>query len=121
MRRSGRSTPCCRRPCDSTASDQSARMHLQGETMSLITRLGAKTRPVFQLAVMSAVLASPAAAFPQATGSGGTVSGVRARCSNCSAPDTTRYRHEKLMMKLDSLRWVLEHDRLSEADRQKLA
>jgi C-terminal processing protease CtpA/Prc len=55
--------------------------------------------------------------LPQ-TGSGG---GARARCSQCSSRDSVRMRREKLLLKLDSLRWEVDNRRLSESERERVS
>jgi S1-C subfamily serine protease len=70
----------------------------------------------------TALLSAPARAInppPQTgAGSGSGTPAVRERCSGCRARVEDRYR-EKLLLQIDSLRWHIEHRRLSEEDRQR--
>ena len=90
--------------------------------MILIRRWSAKARWQGASAVAAvALMASTAGAIPQAQGTGGTrTTVVRSRsCTDCT--ETSRREREVLLMKLDSLRWEIDHRRLSEAERQMAA
>src|SRR5688572_23644573 len=73
------------------------------------------------LIALTATLASPAAALPQA-GAGGARTTVRTRCINCSSvrDSAARARHERLLLRLDSLRWQYENVHLTEAERTRV-
>ena len=62
------------------------------------------------------------AALPQTGGSGATSvsagGGRRARCSNCST-SAERRAHQKLLMKIDSIRWEIENRRMSDVERDR--
>jgi S1-C subfamily serine protease len=70
-----------------------------------------------KLLILSAALIAPADAFAQQTG------GVRARakCIDCSRDSIYRSRQERLLLRIDSLRWEIEHVRMSPKDREHLA
>jgi predicted metalloprotease with PDZ domain len=70
-----------------------------------------------KLLALGAVLVAPADAFAQQTG------GVRARtkCVDCSRDSTYRSRQERLLLRIDSLRWEIEHVRMSPKERERLA
>jgi S1-C subfamily serine protease len=62
---------------------------------------------------------STAAALPQSAGSGGTrATTVRSRCPGCSI---SRDRQERLLLKIDSLRRVIDSGRLSDSERELAA
>lgn len=67
--------------------------------------------------ILGAAFLAPAAALAQQTG------GVRARtkCVDCSRDSTFRSRQERLLLRIDSLRWEIEHVRMSPKDRERLA
>lgn len=78
------------------------------------------------LTLGTALLASTAAALPQATtstGSGGARTTVRTRCVNCSPTrdSSLRARQEQLLLKMDSLRWQIDNVRMTEPERTQLA
>lgn len=92
--------------------------------MVLIDRWSAKSRWQFASAFAAmAMVASTAGAIPQSQGVGGggaRTSAVRARsCSDCT--ESSRREREVLLMKLDSLRWEIDHRRLSAVERQLAA
>jgi hypothetical protein len=79
------------------------------------------------IAVAAALLAQPAhalgvsAALPQTGGGGGTTvstGGVR-RCSNCASASAERRARERLLLKIDSIRWEIENRRMTDADRER--
>jgi len=83
----------------------------------------AKTRWQCLSAVAGVVLvASTAGAIPQAqSGGGARTSVVRARsCRDCTGQASRRER-EILLMRLDSLRWEIDHRRLNQQERQVAA
>lgn len=45
---------------------------------------------------------------------------VRTKCPECARDSTYRARQERLLLKIDSLRWQIEHVRMSPADRARL-
>lgn len=69
----------------------------------------------------TAGLTSTADALPQA-GTGGTRTTVRTRCVNCStARDSSlRARQERLLLRLDSLRWQIDNIHLTDAERARV-
>lgn len=71
----------------------------------------------FRLLILGAAFLVPADAFAQQTG------GVRVRtkCVDCSRDSTYRSRQERLLLRIDSLRWEIEHVRMSPRDRERLA
>jgi hypothetical protein len=73
---------------------------------------------LFTAAAVAALVAAPAHA--QATTGGGS---PRARCGGCATTlkDSSRIRRERLLLKFDSLRYGFEHQRMSEAERERLA
>jgi hypothetical protein len=93
--------------------------------MFLIDRWSAKSRWQFASAFAAVTLvASTAGAIPQAqAGGGGTrTSVVRTRsCSDCAEDAAMRRAREILRMKLDSLRWEIDHRQLNEAERRLAA
>ncbi len=93
--------------------------------MFLIDRWSAKTRWEFVAAFAALMLVAPAAAawaIPQAQSSGTRATTVRARsCRNCPAQEELRREREVLRMKLDSLRWEIDHRHLNEIERQLAA
>ena len=96
-------------------------MHLQA-TMSLIHKQGARLRRyLITASAMTALAAQSALAIPQSQAGAGTGVTVRKRsCSSC-ASDSLRKAREKLLMKIDSLRWEIENRRLSDAEREKVS
>jgi hypothetical protein len=73
-------------------------------------------------ATASTLLASPAhAVIPQQTGGSGGAR-VSARCSSCTAQqDSARRDRERLLFRIDSLRWEIENRRLTEVERERTA
>jgi C-terminal processing protease CtpA/Prc len=93
-------------------------MRFPGGTMSLLKGAGLirvrRTLAAFGLSVGLAADAS--ATIPQQT-----KSEARSRCSSCLVRrDSLRERQEKLLMRIDSLKHEFEHERLSEAKRERL-
>lgn len=86
------------------------------------------TRRAVLAAALSAFATMPAFAGPQ-TGSGGSASSssrptvsAKSKCVNCKASrDTLRAQREKLLMKIDSLRWEFDHNRMNQAERARLS
>jgi hypothetical protein len=72
----------------------------------------------------SAMLASTAGALPQSGTGGGraAATAVRTRCTEppCGRDSTLRASQERLLMRLDSLRWQVENVRLSESERARV-
>ena len=90
--------------------------------MVLIDSVSARTRWQCVSAICAVTLmASTASAIPQAQSTGGTrTSVVRTRsCRDCT--ESSRREREVLLLKLDSLRWEIDHRRLSEVERQMAA
>lgn len=77
------------------------------------------------LTFATTLLASTAEAYPQSStggGSGGARTTVRARCSSCPASrDSIRRHREKLLLRIDSLRWEIDNRRLSDVERNEAA
>ena len=71
----------------------------------------------FTAAATAAFVAAPAHA--QATTGGG----FRTRCTACATTlkDSSRVRRERLLLKFDSLRFEFEHQRVSDAERERIA
>lgn len=92
--------------------------------MALHDGRSAKARFRCAYALVAIALAtSTAGAIPQAQSGGGgaRTTVVRARsCRDCTDQESRRAR-EVLLMKLDSLRWEIDHRRLSEGERQVAA
>lgn len=65
----------------------------------------------------AAALLAPANAWSQQTG---TVR-ARAKCVECTRDSTYRARQERLLLRIDSLRWEIEHVRMTPAERERLA
>lgn len=88
--------------------------------MSLIKRTHFPRTLTLSL-TLSGVLALDARALTtipqQSKGSAST----RARCGQCAPRDSVRARHERLLMKIDSLKYEFEHERLSESRRERMA
>jgi membrane-associated protease RseP (regulator of RpoE activity) len=99
-------------------------MSFRGGMMSFFRTIDAVTRRVAIPALALAItFAAPAAAYTPATPevfqrSG---SGARARCPDCITRDSIRARSERLILRLDSLRYQFEHERLSESQRERLS
>jgi hypothetical protein len=75
---------------------------------------------VFILA-SAVLLTSTAEARPQAT-TGGSRTTIRTRCSGCATSrDSIRSNREKLLLKIDSLRWEIDNRRLSDTERDLAA
>jgi C-terminal processing protease CtpA/Prc len=91
--------------------------------MVLIDRWSAKARRPFVWAcAMAALAASTAGAIPQSQGGVAQTSVARSRaCSDCAEDAATRRAREILRMKLDSLRWEIDHRQLNEAQRRHVA
>jgi hypothetical protein len=68
----------------------------------------------------AAVAFAAAPAHAQATTGGGS---ARTRCNGCATTlkDSSRIRRERLLLKFDSLRYGFEHQRMSDAERERLA
>lgn len=86
--------------------------------MSPIHTNGAKLRR--QLTILLAVVAC-AAPVSATQGQASTAGSKARRCSSCSASREARDRHEQLLLRIDSLRYEFEHERLSDAKRQRLS
>ena len=91
--------------------------------MVLIDRWSAMARclslAALALAAVAADAAAETAAIPQAQ-SGGRV--VRERqCADCGEADKARRVREALLVRLDSLRWEIDHRRLTEIERRHAA
>jgi hypothetical protein len=65
-------------------------------------------------------LASTAGAAPQVAGGGGRVS-VRSATRATTRDSSLRVRQEQLLLRLDSLRWQIDHVRMTEPERSRLA
>lgn len=90
-------------------------------TMSRRHIHGARWRRSFLTAAALVLAAQSVFALPQATGGSGTGTPARTRaCSGC-ATEAAKKTREKLLLKIDSLRWEVENRRLSEAEREKIA
>lgn len=85
--------------------------------MSLIHTKVAKLRRQLTILLAVAACAAPVSATQaQAT------TRARTRCTSCaSSRDAARDRREQLLLKIDSLRYEFEHERLSVAKRQRLS
>jgi S1-C subfamily serine protease len=68
------------------------------------------------LVMVGAAFVAPVQASAQQTGP----SRVRPRCVDCSRDSTYRARQERLLLRIDSLRWEIEHVRLSPKERERL-
>lgn len=88
--------------------------------MSLIHRSHFWRKFVLSLALSGGVAADAWASrsIPQQSKAS---SSSRARCGQCAPRDSVRARHERLLMKIDSLKHEFEHERLSESQRERLA
>lgn len=92
--------------------------------MSMTHRSGARLREFLVLLTMAGALApATAAATPQSQSGGGN---VRTRCADCATTreaerTADRVRRERLLVKLDSLRFEFEHGRLNDAERERLS
>ena len=80
------------------------------------------------IAVAAALLAQPAhaigvsVALPQTGGGGGATSvstGGGRRCSGCASATAERRARERLLLKIDSIRWEIENRRMTDADRER--
>lgn len=90
--------------------------------MALIDRWSAKARwQIVSALAAVALVAPPADAIPQAQGGGGArTTVVRSRsCRDCTEQEA--HAREVLRIKLDSLRWEIDHRHLTEAERQLAA
>src|SRR5919204_4780124 len=89
--------------------------------MVLFVGIGARAR---RLMVAGALLACalPVSTYAQASGGGGTVR-ARTRCARCASTmsDSNRDRYEQLVLKIDSLRWEFDHERMSPMRRKELS
>lgn len=87
--------------------------------MSLMHIHGARARR--DLVILAAVLAC--APLSSTYAQAGTGAGARSRCSSCASNsrDSARIRRERLLMRIDSLRYEFEHERLSAGKRTQLA
>lgn len=75
-------------------------------------------------AAIAALTLMPASAWaiPQAQTGGRATTTVRAgQCSECAREDAERRLREVLLVRLDSLRWAIDHRRLTESERQHAA
>lgn len=86
--------------------------------MSLINRNGAKLRRQLTILLAAVACAAPVSATQ---GQASTPGAKARRCSSCSASREARDRHEQLLLRIDSLRYEFEHERLSDAKRQRLS
>lgn len=84
--------------------------------MLLTYRSGAMVRSAV---VLLLVAATQARALPQQPPGQRTT--VRARCADCASADSLRRARKQLLIKVDSLRWEVEHKRLTEGERQRVA
>lgn len=92
--------------------------------MALMHMTGARARRcVFAACAAVAAAWQPAFAGPQSQSGGGEGRRtVRARtCVDCDASDSLRWARERLVYRMDSLRWEYEHRRLSETERGLVA
>lgn len=89
--------------------------------MVLIDRWSAKTRwqyvAAFALLTLSADAAQAAPTIHQAQ----TRSRAPRQCNDCAEQEKTRRVREALLLRLDSLRWTIEHRRLTETERAHAA
>lgn len=78
-------------------------------------------RSTLTLLAVTTALASGADALAQATGGARTT--VRTRCVNCAPTrdSSLRVRQERLLLRIDSLRWQYENIRLSDSERDQVA
>jgi C-terminal processing protease CtpA/Prc len=83
----------------------------------------AKSRRPFTWACAAvALVVSTAGAIPQSQGGGAQTSVVRSRsCTDCAEEPAMRRARELLRLKLDSLRWAIDHRQLNEAERRLAA
>src|SRR5437867_5637285 len=90
--------------------------------MSRFHRNGARLRRRLMLLCAMVACAVPLLTYAQGTSGGGTVR-VRTRCSRCAGTmnDSTRDRYERLVLRIDSLRWEFDHERMSPVKRKELA
>jgi hypothetical protein len=96
-------------------------MFRSGKTV-LTDRWSVKARPLAWAWAAVALAASTADAIPQSQGSGARAPVVRARaCTDCAEDAALRRAREILRMKLDSLRWEIDHRQLNEAERRLAA
>jgi PDZ domain len=88
--------------------------------MSLFTASGAGLRR--RVWLCCALFACAAPLVIQAQSTPGKVR-IRARCARCAStmPDSMRERHERLLLRIDSLRWEFEHDRMTPEKRAQLS
>lgn len=70
------------------------------------------------LSAPSHAITPPASPLQTGSGSSGSATIVRERCSSCRSTAADRYR-EKLLLQIDSLRWHIENKRLSDEDRRR--
>lgn len=70
-------------------------------------------------AALLLVAATQAQALPQQPPGQRTT--VRARCADCASTDSLRRARKQLLIRVDSLRWEVEHKRLTEVERQRVA
>ena len=91
--------------------------------MVLIDRWSARSRQLAFACAVVVLAASTAGAIPQSQSGGGSrTSVVRTRsCTDCAEDAATRRARELLRMKLDSLRWEIDHRRLNESQRRLVA
>jgi hypothetical protein len=77
----------------------------------------------FLVIAATTLCASVADALPQSGAGGGVRTSVRQRCAECgvSRDSGGRASQERLLLRLDSLRWQIENVRLSESERERVA
>lgn len=93
---------------------------LTGTTMAQHSTTRARLRWSLAGAALATLLAAQAAqAIPQAQ-SGGTTR-ARRSCAECAYTDSLKRAREALVTRLDSLRWEVEHRRMTEKQREVVA
>jgi hypothetical protein len=83
---------------------------------------GATLRWIIVGAALATLIAAETAlaAIPQAQSGGGRVTRSRRACAECAA-DSLRRAHEVLVSRFDSLRWEVEHRRMTDVERELLS
>ena len=92
---------------------------LTGTTMAHATPTGARLRWALAGAALATLLVAQSAhAFIPQAQSGGAATRARRACSECAYTDSVKRAREALVVRLDSLRWEVEHRRMTEKQRQ---